>query len=162
MSQEYDLLNQEVESLRQELNHVSDLYFRTHFIDKDVFSNPVIFNNTVQFTFRSILQKTITTTTATTTPLHTSTLGVSGDGLMQVTAVINGKNGTAKYGSYTLKAVVKFVAGTATILASTVTTEFETDATWNVTITASGNNYLINVVSSMDSIIWRATIEEYN
>ncbi len=155
-------LQQQVNRLEKELADLKEIYSKTNFIDKNVFENPVYFKNVVSFLYKKTYQRTITTTTATTTNIFSSTLGVLGDGLAYVTAVINGKNGTSKYGSYTLKATVKFVSGTATILASTVTTEFETDATWNVTVTASGNNYLINVVSAADNpIIWRATVEEY-
>ncbi len=151
----------QLDNLQRQISQLNDIYFRTHSIDQSVFKDPVTFNNIVQFPYRKIYQRNVNTTTATTTPIHTSTIGLYGDGLMYVTAVINGKNGQSKYGSYTLKAVIKFVFGSATILASTVTTEFETDATWNVTITTSGINYLINVVSSADSIVWRGTVEEY-
>jgi hypothetical protein len=154
-------LSQQLQELENKFNHLQDVYYRTNFIDHSVFKDPVTFNNIVQFPYRKIHQRTITTTTATTTPIFQSTLGLYGDGLYQVTAVVNGKNGTAKYGAYTLKAVIKFVFGAATVLASTITAEFETDASWNVTITTSGINYLINVVSSADSIVWRATVEEY-
>lgn len=154
-------LQQQIISLQNQVNKLGDVYYRTHSIDQDVFLNPVIFNNVVKFLYRKIYQRTITTTTATTTPIFQSMMGLYGDGLYQITAVINGKNGSAKYGSYTLKAVIKFVFGTPTVLASTITTEFETDATWDVTITTLGVNYLINVVSSADSIIWRATVQEY-
>lgn len=151
----------QIDNLQRQINQVNNVYERTHSIDKDVFVNPVTFSNTVQTGYRKSHKRTITTTTATTTMIFQSTIGLYGDGLLQVTAVINGKNGTAKYGAYTLKAVIKFVFGAATVLANTVTAEYETDATWNVTVTASGNNYLINVVSSADTIIWRATVEEY-
>ena len=42
-------LQREVNDLKQQLSHLSDLYFRQHFIDKDVFSNPVYFNSKVYF-----------------------------------------------------------------------------------------------------------------
>lgn len=42
-------LQQQINQLRRALQSLADIHSRTHFIDKDVFSNPVYFNNKVLF-----------------------------------------------------------------------------------------------------------------
>jgi len=39
----------QLDRVEQKLNAFLDVYYRTHFIDKDIFNNPVIFNNDVSF-----------------------------------------------------------------------------------------------------------------
>jgi hypothetical protein len=40
---------QRFNSLEQQVSRLSDVYYRTHFVDKDVFSNPVYFNGRTFF-----------------------------------------------------------------------------------------------------------------
>lgn len=40
-------LQQQVDELQKKLDALTDVYYRTHFIDKDVFMNAVYFKNTV-------------------------------------------------------------------------------------------------------------------
>lgn len=49
MENDFKQLQMEVKALNNKLDHFLDVYYRTHFIDKDVFNNPVIFNNDVSF-----------------------------------------------------------------------------------------------------------------
>jgi len=39
----------QLERVDQKLSQFLDVYYRTHFIDKDVFQNPVVFNNKIAF-----------------------------------------------------------------------------------------------------------------
>lgn len=47
METEIQKLNRQVQDLQNKLNSFLDVYTRTHFIDKDVFNNPVTFNNNI-------------------------------------------------------------------------------------------------------------------
>lgn len=47
MDNENEKLNIQVQNLQREVAHLNDIYFRTHFIDKDVFANPVYINNSL-------------------------------------------------------------------------------------------------------------------
>lgn len=42
-------LTKKVEDLQKELNQLKDVYYRTHYIDKDVFTNPVYIKGKVSF-----------------------------------------------------------------------------------------------------------------
>lgn len=42
-------LQNKIIDLENQLNQLKDVFYRQHFIDKDVFQNPVIFNGNVGF-----------------------------------------------------------------------------------------------------------------
>lgn len=42
-------LTQKVEDLQKELTDLKNVYYQTHYIDKDVFTNPVYFRGNVSF-----------------------------------------------------------------------------------------------------------------
>lgn len=42
-------LTQKVNNLQAELTQLKDIYYRTHYVDKDVFTNPVYLNGKVSF-----------------------------------------------------------------------------------------------------------------
>lgn len=70
----------------QKVNQLNDLYFRTHFIDREVFENPVYLNGQVYFKHPNFLKDT-TLPTGTTTG---ATIGDTGDkiGFLGATPVL--------------------------------------------------------------------------
>ena len=49
MENEITQLQNQVQELQKQIAHLNDLYFRTNFVDKTVFTNPVYFNGATNF-----------------------------------------------------------------------------------------------------------------
>lgn len=49
METEIQQLRKRIEDLEDKLNHIDDIFFRQHLIDRDIFKNPVYFQSKVSF-----------------------------------------------------------------------------------------------------------------
>ncbi|HRG36904.1 MAG TPA: hypothetical protein PK289_00070 [Bacteroidia bacterium] len=116
--------------------------------------------------FGATIESIITTTNASVTTLQTipantsSTITVSG----YVTARrTGGTAGTTEDGAtYRVEFSVKNVSGTATLIGSAITVIGESQAGWDVTLTGSTSNILIQVTGAVDNnIIWKWTTTQY-
>lgn len=107
----------------------------------------------------SLGTRRVTTTDATVTTLATipvpasTTLGVTGYVVARRTG---GSAGTAEDGAYyRVETVYKNAAGTATAIGTTVTAIGESQAAWDVTVSQSGGNVLIQVTGAVDNnVTW--------
>lgn len=135
-------LQQQINSLRQELANVSDLYFRTHFVDKDVFSNPVYFDGNVFFK-----KSWLTITYASTITMNTSnsflqkTTTVNATGNATINATVPGQSGQV------LKILITNDATSGKVI--TFGTNFKSSGTLTGTTSKSA---LISFIS--DGISW--------
>lgn len=115
------------------------------------------FINCEYLTGKSFNYPTVSTTNATVTTLATIICPVT-----TTTSIVGyvsarrtgGTAGTAEDGAlYRVEAVVKNVAGTATIIGSTVTVIGEDQAGWDVTLAGSSGNILIQVTGAVNNNI---------
>lgn len=111
-------------------------------------------------TYRTWERDTANTTDATTTPISTIACAASTTTCIDAMIVARrtgGSSGTAEDGAvYHLYSALKNVAGTATEIAAEIVSVIgEDQAAWDVTLTVSGANALINVVGAANNdIAW--------
>jgi hypothetical protein len=55
MEPQFLQLQKEIQELQDKINHLDDIFFRQHSIDKDVFSNAVYFNGKIYFKDGTVL-----------------------------------------------------------------------------------------------------------
>ena len=102
-----------------------------------------------------------TTKDATLTPIWTDSLNA--DSVVNLEAVITGVTANAaKVATYTRRqTALRVAAGVAVLVggADVIGTDQETDATWNVTITVSAGNLIVNVQGGVaDTVFWNARV----
>jgi hypothetical protein len=65
LQQEINNLKQQLDRTNQVLSKLTDVYYRSHFIDKDVFNNPVYFNGNIGFYKKTPIKQQTTFTAPT-------------------------------------------------------------------------------------------------
>ena len=88
-------------------------------------------------------ENTVTTTDATVTTI--ATIPMQANGVAYIDATVVAKNGTTETNVYRFDIHADDAAGTATVVNATKAYENEEQANWDVTVTASGANVLIQV-----------------
>jgi hypothetical protein len=115
----------------------------------------------------SVYQNRATTTDATVTTLHTVTIPATTTVFVEVNIVARrtgGTGGTAEDGAaYIIRAAVKNVAGTATLIGAVDQVfEREDQATWDATIDVTGATARVRITGAADNnITWHATVRTW-
>ncbi len=114
----------------------------------------------------SVYQNRVATTNATVTTLHT--IPIPATTTVAVEAIVyarrtGGAAGTAEDGArYTLSAVYKNVAGTATLIGAVTKVADEDQAGWDANLTPTGSDVLVEVTGAVDNnVTWHTTLRTY-